>query len=64
MEVTYSTADGEHTESFDKLIVAVGRKTHSEGLFATDSGLTLDERGYIYVNEYCETEAPQCLCGR
>ena len=58
VEVTYSTADGEHTESFDKLIVAVGRKPHSEGLFATDSGLTLDERGYIYVNEYCETEAP------
>ncbi len=58
VEVTYSTAEGEHTESFDKLIVAVGRKPHSEGLFATDSGLTLDERGYIYVNEYCETEAP------
>ena len=57
VEVTYSTAEGEHTESFDKLIVAVGRKPHSEGLFATDSGLTLDERGYIYVNEYCESEA-------
>jgi dihydrolipoamide dehydrogenase len=47
-----------HIESFDKLIVAVGRRPHSEGLFTTDSGLTLDERGYIYVNEHCETEAP------
>jgi dihydrolipoamide dehydrogenase len=36
----------------------VGRRPHSEGLFTTDSGLTLDERGYIYVNEHCETEAP------
>tara|TARA_R110002072_G_scaffold33473_2_gene101274 strand:- start:9916 stop:11352 length:1437 start_codon:yes stop_codon:yes gene_type:complete len=56
--VTYSTADGEHTETFDKLIVAVGRKPNSEGLFASDSGVTLDERGFIYVNDFCETEAP------
>ncbi|MCB1703287.1 MAG: dihydrolipoyl dehydrogenase [Halioglobus sp.] len=56
--VTYSTAEGEHTETFDKLIVAVGRKPNSEGLFASDSGVTLDERGFIYVNDFCETEAP------
>ena len=58
VEVTYSTAEGEHQETFDKLIVAVGRKPRSEELFSTDSGLTLDERGYIYVNDFCETEAP------
>lgn len=56
--VTYSGTDGEHTETFDKLIVAVGRKPNSEGLFASDSGVTLDERGFIYVNDHCETEAP------
>ncbi len=58
VEVTYVGADGEHTETFDKLIVAVGRKPNSAGLFASDSGVTLDERGFIYVNDYCETEAP------
>jgi dihydrolipoamide dehydrogenase len=58
VEVTYSTADGEHIETFDKLIVAVGRRPRSEELFSSDSGLTLDERGFIFVNEYCETEAP------
>jgi dihydrolipoamide dehydrogenase len=58
VEVTYTSAGGEHTESFDKLIVAVGRRPRSEELFASDSGITLDERGFIYVNENCETEAP------
>jgi dihydrolipoamide dehydrogenase len=56
--VSYSSADGEHSETFDKLIVAVGRRPRSEELFSTDSGLTLDERGFIFVNEFCETEAP------
>jgi dihydrolipoamide dehydrogenase len=56
--VTYSSADGEKVETFDKLIVAVGRRPNSEGLFSSDSGVTLDERGFIYVNDHCETEAP------
>jgi dihydrolipoamide dehydrogenase len=56
--VTYTGADGEHVETFDRLIVAVGRRPNSEGLFASDSGVTLDERGFIYVNDFCETEAP------
>lgn len=58
VEVAYSTAQGEHVETFDKLIVAVGRKPRSQELFSTDSGVTLDERGFIFVNDYCETEAP------
>ncbi len=58
VEVAYQSADGEHVEVFDKLIVAVGRRPRSEELLATDSGVTLDERGFIYVNDHCETEAP------
>ena len=58
VEVSYSTAESDQVEVFDKLIVAVGRKPRSEELFASDSGLTLDERGYIFVNDFCETEAP------
>jgi dihydrolipoamide dehydrogenase len=59
VEVAYSTADGEYSESFDKLIVAVGRRPRSEELFSTDSGITLDERGFIFVNDFCETGAPR-----
>jgi dihydrolipoamide dehydrogenase len=58
VEVTYTSAGAEHTELFDKLIVAVGRRPRSEELFSSDSGVTLDERGFIYVNDNCETEAP------
>jgi dihydrolipoamide dehydrogenase len=58
VEVSFTTADGEHKESFDKLIVAVGRRPQSEELLAADCGVTMDERGFIFVNDYCETEAP------
>ena len=58
VEVTFLTAEGEQTEVFDKLIVAVGRRPVSEELLSSDSGVTLDERGFIYVDEFCQTEAP------
>lgn len=56
--VTFTDAEGEKQEVFDKLIVAVGRRPQSENLLAADCGVALDERGFIYVNDYCETEMP------
>ena len=56
--VTYQDAEGEKQEVFDKLIVAVGRRPYTEGLLAADSGLALDERGFIPVNEQCQTNVP------
>jgi dihydrolipoamide dehydrogenase len=56
--VTYTDTGGEHSEVFDRLIVAVGRRPRSDGLLAPDCGVELDERGFIFVNEYCEAEAP------
>jgi dihydrolipoamide dehydrogenase len=58
VEVTYDSAEGSHVEVFDKLIVSVGRRPRSDELLASDSGVTLDERGFIFVNEFCATEAP------
>lgn len=58
VEVTYSNVDGDHVEVFDKLIVSVGRRPQSENLFTADSGVSMDERGFIFVNDYCATEAP------
>lgn len=56
--VTYTDSEGEKTEVFDKLIVAVGRKPFTQDLLAADSGVDLDERGFIYVNDLCVTNAP------
>ena len=56
--VTYAQGDSAHTEEFDRLIVAVGRTPRTEKLFSADSGVTVDERGFIFVNEFCATEAP------
>ncbi len=56
--VRYSDADGEQQEEFDKVIVAVGRRPYTEELLAADSGVNLDERGFIFVNEHCLSDAP------
>ncbi|WP_017939316.1 dihydrolipoyl dehydrogenase [Zestomonas thermotolerans] len=56
--VTFSDANGEQKMTFDKLIVAVGRRPVTTDLLAADSGVTLDERGYIYVDDYCATSVP------
>lgn len=53
--VTFQDSEGEKQEVFDKLIVAVGRRPYTQGLLAEDSGISLDERGFIPVNEQCQT---------
>lgn len=59
VEVTYADKDGNtKTETFDKLIVCVGRRPYTQNLLAEDSGVKLDERGSIYVNDLCATSAP------
>ena len=56
--VTYTEKGEEKSAEFDRLIVAVGRRPRTKDLFTTDSGVTMDERGFVFVNDYCATEAP------
>jgi len=58
VDVVYSDAQGEHTLQVDKLVVAVGRKPFTEGLLAEGTGVRLDERGFIQVDEHCRTGVP------
>ncbi|WP_221794778.1 dihydrolipoyl dehydrogenase [Oceanobacter mangrovi] len=56
--VTFQEGGEEKSETFDKLIVAVGRRPFTEGLLAADCGVNLDERGFIHVDDSCQTDAP------
>lgn len=57
--VIYEDAEGEkHQISVDKLIVAVGRTPNTQGLGAEAAGLTLDESGFIQVDDQCQTNLP------
>ncbi len=59
VSVTYTSDKGEDTTLiFDKLIVAVGRRPYTEGLLAADSGVNMDERGFIFVDDHCRTDVP------
>lgn len=51
----YEDKSGEQSITVDKLIVAVGRRPFTDGLLADDSGIQLDERGFIVVDDECRT---------
>jgi dihydrolipoamide dehydrogenase len=55
--LTYSDASGEKTLTFDKLLVAVGRRANTQGLLDENSGVQLDDRGRIIVDDHCKTSA-------
>ncbi|MFV1992336.1 MAG: dihydrolipoyl dehydrogenase [Acidiferrobacterales bacterium] len=55
VSVEYETSKGKQTETFDKLIVAVGRKPNSAGLFNDDTGLNINAQGFIDVDDFCYT---------
>ncbi len=53
--VKYTEAGEAKEQTFDKLIVCVGRKPYAEGLLNEDSGVKVTERGFIEVNDQCLT---------
>jgi dihydrolipoamide dehydrogenase len=57
VEVVYTDAQGEHTMTVDKLVVAVGRKPFTQNLLDDAAGVRLDQRGFIEVDEHCRTTA-------
>jgi len=61
--VRYKLSDGTEGKA-EVLLLAVGRKPNSEGLGLEEAGVELDERGFIKVNEFCETSVPNVYaCG-
>lgn len=56
--VSYEDGKEKQELKVDKLIVAVGRRPNTQNLLAADSGVNLDERGFIFVDDTCKTDAP------
>jgi dihydrolipoamide dehydrogenase len=57
VHVTYADDKGEQTIVVDKLLVSVGRRAATQGLLAEGTGVQLDERGRVLVDEHCKTGA-------
>ncbi len=55
VDVSYTDKAGEQTITVDKLLVAVGRRAATDGLLAEGTGVQLDERGRVVVDEHCYT---------
>ncbi len=55
VDVSYEVGGEAHSERFDKLIVAVGRRPNTDGLGAQDIGVALDERGFVKVDDRYRT---------
>lgn len=53
----YVEKDADQTAESDGVLVAVGRRSHTEGLFGEGFALEMD-RGKILVNEYGQTNVP------
>ncbi len=59
VEVTLETEDGgNETVTVDKLLVAVGRLPNGAGLGLEGIGVTVDERGFVPVNDHLQTNVP------
>jgi dihydrolipoamide dehydrogenase len=56
--VTLDSAGQQLEESFDVVLVAVGRRPYTEALGVEGIGVTLDQRGRIPVDERFETNVP------
>ena len=58
VEVKFQHGGEERTLEVDKLIVCVGRRPFTAGLLGDESGVELDEKGFVKVDEQCRTTAP------
>lgn len=58
VELHYKQNDEDHQLSVDKLIVAVGRYPNVKQVWDESLELLLDERGFINVNDQCESNVP------
>ncbi len=57
LTVSYESGGESQNIEVDRLLVAVGRRPYTEGLLAGETGVRLDEHGFVIVNEECASGA-------
>jgi dihydrolipoamide dehydrogenase len=57
VDVTYTDGKGEQKITVDRLVVAIGRRPYTKDLLGPDTGVELDEKGFIKVDHECRTGA-------
>ncbi|MEY2853668.1 MAG: hypothetical protein RL030_800 [Pseudomonadota bacterium] len=55
VHVSLAGEAGEQQMVFDRLIVAIGRRPYTKDLLGEGTGVLLDERGFIVVDDHCAT---------
>jgi dihydrolipoamide dehydrogenase len=55
VHLTYNDGKAEQSLVVDKLLVAVGRKAACKGLLADGTGVKINERGQVEVDDHCRT---------
>ena len=58
LEVSVEGPNGAFTDVFDKVLVAVGRRPNGKLVGADKAGVTVDERGFIPVDQQQKTNVP------
>jgi dihydrolipoamide dehydrogenase len=57
VNVAYVDASGQQTLMVDRVIVAIGRRPYTKDLLAEGTGVVLDKRGFVQVDDHCKTGA-------
>jgi dihydrolipoamide dehydrogenase len=57
VQVRYADAKGEQNLVVDRVIVAIGRRPYTKDLLAEGTGVALDARGFVQVDDHCRTGA-------
>ncbi|HEU4516431.1 MAG TPA: dihydrolipoyl dehydrogenase, partial [Steroidobacteraceae bacterium] len=57
VQVSYVDAGGNQSIVVDRVIVAIGRRPFTKDLLAEGTGVALDARGFVQVDDHCRTGA-------
>ena len=57
VQLEYRQKNETHTLEVERVIVAVGRRPATDGVLGAECGVSLDQRGFIEVDDHCRTGA-------